>query len=320
MVMRDNISSYNRLRACTDNARSVPNRKVIVSLQPPQDKVEEIRTMKIDTLSVPTALYRLKTYRFLPKTVQEATAQLRCYLASRLTLRLYRKYFPTEFSASRASFMIGENGYSDCEVEFFHLVDRHHFPLDLDYMFDLGSEGERPPDILLVPWANSWWDEPFDQLQTGWQILLLLSGFFNDAYLTDFLGAIEGLSSEVETEIAEFVKSGEYSLKHLKKLCRAAIPPLCHLGDALALILRETGNTWLDTDPESETPFQGACWCEYHYQLIADAFREARELDAWADEVAAWLEGDLNPRVKRILFLMREAQPKADAKRSTPQN
>jgi len=68
-----------------------------------------------------------------------AVEQLGVWAEATRILHLYRQYFPQQFARSTASTSIpihhDERGYSERELEFFHLVDEHLFPLP-EMMFD----------------------------------------------------------------------------------------------------------------------------------------------------------------------------------------
>jgi len=88
-------------------------------------------------LSAATALQRLRGVGFTSACT--AVEQLGVWAEATRILHLYRQYFPQQFARSTASTSIpihhDERGYSERELEFFHLVDEHLFPLP-EMMFD----------------------------------------------------------------------------------------------------------------------------------------------------------------------------------------
>ena len=94
-----------------------------------------------DSCSVSAAITHLKAYQGIPLDVAQAITYLRQFDGRRHLHRLYRVYFPLEWSCSTASVSSDVNGgYSPREEEFLRLVERHLFPLDSDYLVDQADD------------------------------------------------------------------------------------------------------------------------------------------------------------------------------------
>jgi hypothetical protein len=99
-------------------------------------------------LSASAVIEQLRSFRI--GSARSAVAQLATWHESSHILSLYRRYFPRQFARSTTRTQIPiqhhEPGYSDRELEFFTLVDRHLFPLP-EFMFD----AERLPNLPIYP-------------------------------------------------------------------------------------------------------------------------------------------------------------------------
>src|SRR5450755_3288717 len=131
-------------------------------------------------LLLPAALERLKNYHDLPRTTAQALTALKNRLLMNQLLHLYQMYFPDDFRRSEASLRIDEEiGYSPREMEFLRLVGTHLFPLHEDWLPTYVEEvHERFPSIPTCLYARNWWEDP-EAHDPGWQLLLVISGTFD---------------------------------------------------------------------------------------------------------------------------------------------
>lgn len=151
--------------------------------------------------------------------------------ASRL-LRLYRRYFPSEFARSTAGLTIprsrDEPGYSERELEFLRLVDTHLFPLP-DLLFDT----ERLPSIPVYPRGVDWDDAPEN---------LCLA-----------IRAVMALFVEQDFPWSNWlpptlhVEAGELDWAKFKHLCQYGKGAVRQFPLLVELVAHDTGNLWLDT-------------------------------------------------------------------------
>lgn len=261
------------------------------------------------TLSVSGALMRLRYYQ-LPLTFAEATTYLRGLWNSTQLLSLYRHYFPAEFSASTASASLwaqthdkGNSGmvkgclYSPKELEFVRLVDEKLFPLYVDYYLE---EIEERCDIIYIPsFGIDWWQTDISDLESGWQLLLLLADHaqvelsWNDA---------EG-GLELKELLAE-VKDHKLNWDKFKALSQAAGEPLCYLPLALDMLEHNTNNIFLD--PTDEIPAEPLEWCIEDIDYLTEEYRETTTISENAQKVVDWLAA--SPfHFKEVLELWKQA-------------
>jgi len=107
--------------------------------------------------AVPEALVRLSVYRAFPPNVIAAIQWLEKQRAYSEFLPLYLHFFPAEYEASEASSEIDDAwSYSLREIEFFYLVDERLFPLNIDFLSDVGANGERVDVIYPLPYEMPW--------------------------------------------------------------------------------------------------------------------------------------------------------------------
>src|SRR5438552_15061326 len=98
-------------------------------------------------VNVREAISRLAAW--LPPSPDQAVEFLEATLSAGQVLRLYRRFFPRAYRGSRAPahvpLLVGHDetrlGYSPREWEFFALVQRRLFPLNLEWM-QMVCEGE----------------------------------------------------------------------------------------------------------------------------------------------------------------------------------
>lgn len=265
-----------------------------------------------DVFSVSVALSHLKGYRDLPMNTTQAVSYLRQFDSDRPMHRLYRRYFPLRWACSPASLSSTcDDGYSEREAEFMHLVERHLFPLDLDYILDLSDDGTRFERIELLPYASRWWDED-GEFALGWLLLILVSGLLFADEALHRLGDVEDLSPGLRREMAEEIQANPgYSLTRVKVLCFPLFGPLACLPIVLAMLLYNTGNEWLDVSgDDGSLPFDRRVlrWCEQDIDFLASTFRAARSLEDQAQLIVDWLEADHEAHMRAVLEVLRQAR------------
>lgn len=265
-----------------------------------------------NAISLPAALSHLKGYRDLPINGAQAVAYLRQFDADRSIYRLYRKYFPLQWACSTASLSSAcDGGYSPRESEFVHLVDRHLFPIDLDYILDLSEDGTRFERIELLPYAPRWWDEE-GEFALGWVLLILVSGLLYADDALHRLDDVEDLTPRLRRAISEEIQARpEYSLALVRELCWPLFGPLAYLPAGLSMLLYTTGNEWLDVSGnDGSLPFDRHVlrWCEQDIELLRSTFRQARVLEDQAQLLVDWLEADCEIHMWHVLTLLRQAR------------
>ncbi|HEV2662005.1 MAG TPA: hypothetical protein VGU68_15455, partial [Ktedonobacteraceae bacterium] len=120
---------------------------------------------------------------------------------------------------------------------------------------------ERFPYLPTCLYARNWWDEP-EAHDPGWQLLPVISGTLNQRSARALLESIADLDPALRVNIVEaFLAVGvEYDLVHLQAFCMHILSPLSDLAIALSMLLRSTGNHWLDCDGHNEMPYEEVWW------------------------------------------------------------
>jgi hypothetical protein len=268
--------------------------------------------------SVPEALLQLTVYRTIPRNVSEALAWLGTRREYHEFLSLYLHLFPNEYAASEARIEIEEAwSYSPREVELFCLVDEHLFPLDSDAISDAGANGERIEVIYARPYEMPWWYEPHS-LSVGWQVLLLLSGREHHDQSQQKLSGLQCLPPDLLSALVEVAEaltvSPAASVQRVRQICaQEASSSLADLGLALALLLQQTGNPWLDTDPDNEILYEGYLWSIEHVKEIAADYSAAQAIEQRVRVFVEWLEADLLTQTPLCLSIAQVAcSPRGD--------
>lgn len=257
-------------------------------------------------LSVPEALARLAVYRTFPRNVVEAMQWLEKKRGYSEFLLLYLQLFPSEFATSEASIEIEEAwSYSPREIEFFYLVDERLFPLNIDFLSDVGANGERVDVIYPIPYETPWWYEP-EVLSIGWQVLRLFAGVEATQQMRAQLVVIPGLGEDLLAALltlpGKLTMPADRYVAHICQCCEAdPSSPLRDLGLALALLLQRTGNPWLDTDSDNEFLYEGYWWTLEHVKEMAADYRAAQAIEQRVRTLVAWLEADLCMRIPPYL-------------------
>lgn len=167
-----------------------------------------------------------------------AYQRVRRFVAEQQKYLLFQKYFPNEWSASRASlFKTGyyEN-YSQRTNEFFGLVNQHLFPLLSGWNEDPETEFENI-NIFSLNVDFCCEDIEYENLRVSYVAALLF--FSGDEELWEFL------SSNYHLDKEDFPEINRYSFDHIWKLEKTG-----RLGlylNIFEVIDHSTGNPWLDT-------------------------------------------------------------------------
>ncbi len=240
-------------------------------------------------VSAATAIQRLRSFRIIP--AREAIEQLVVWQETSRILLLYRRYFPQQFARSTASTLIpihhNERGYSERELEFFNLIDRHLFPLP-EMMFDM----ERLSSIPIYPQGVDWEDERDNMRLSLRAAMALVSD--DDTMLWE-----AWLPQHLRPE------SGERDWDRFAELCRMVKGLAARFPLLLGLVALGTGNMWLDTTWE-------CCWEEYPWEETAMEYlkkewRKAQRIFAQLNPLLNQM--DKHPRywLKRLVKLWNSA-------------
>ncbi len=268
--------------------------------------------------SVPVAISRLQRLLDMPLDVKEAVRMFWQRQERGMFLFLYRTYFPEDYRLSQESEEIDPGwNYSPREVEFFYLTLDHLLPLlDVEYISQIGAQGERASDMIPVcPYEMPWWSE-FEHLTPGWQYLRLLSGTFTLDEVNDVLPERVGLPENLLADL--FVASRTMSTASPADQTRARRFFLAQdslsagFGRILALYQRQTGIGWLDTHPEDEIPYEGYCWCETHFEGLIQEYHAAQVYEEQANAFANELVNNMS-LLRQLLTMLRQVVPNQTA-------
>jgi hypothetical protein len=240
-------------------------------------------------VSAATAVQRLRSIQFIP--ARDAVAQLGVWLESSRILHLYQKYFPRQFACSTASDAIpiqpGDAGYSMLELEFFHQVDQHLFPLP-ELFFDM----ERHGCIPLYPQGIDWEDQRDDRRLSLRAAMALVSdddAMLWEAWLPPHLRPI----------------SGERDWEHFAELCRREKGFAARFPLLLDFVGLDTGNIWLDSNWEGY--WENYPWEESAMEYLKKEWRQAQRIFAQLNPLLDRM--DKHPRywLKRLVRLWNSA-------------
>ncbi len=240
-------------------------------------------------VSAAKAIRRLQCVRFTPAS--EAVEQLAVWQETSRILHLYRRYFPQEFARSTASTVIpsqgGERGYSDREVEFFHLVDQRLFPLP-DPLFD----SERLPSIPIYPQGLDWEDER-ENLRVSLRAAMALvtddDGILWDAWLPKDLRPASG-----ERDWSRFVQQ-----------CRKAKGRTTRIPMLIQLAAHNTGNMWLDMTWEYS--WEEYLWREDEMEFLIREWRKAQRILAQLNPLLDQMDNHPRYWLRRLVKLWNDA-------------
>src|SRR5437667_3449253 len=122
---------------------------------------------------------------------EEAQAFLELLLSITEMLELYQECFPEEWSHDEEQNVpiLPERGadYSQREVHFFCLVDKHYFPLPIAFLpQDLYGERRLTSHIPIESMGIDLYDDgQYEELPLGWKLILYLLGEVNEEWLSE---------------------------------------------------------------------------------------------------------------------------------------
>jgi hypothetical protein len=212
-------------------------------------------------------------------------------------LRLYQRFFPAEYAASRLRKIprAGE-GYSPAERRFFELVNQHLFPLALPALEDIYPD-DRVERFDGIPLDVCGFDEYDDDSESWRPALRLIYHLWNQSDSdTDSWAA---LLAEVApcAPLPRFVAEPEQHWRidthRLQALCRAFGKPLNGIMALIRRLQLATGTVWLDLTPEM---FWSACqevdWSEANIVWLAQQWKAAQAIDTAVANLWEWLEAE----------------------------
>jgi hypothetical protein len=225
-------------------------------------------------------------------------------------LHLYAALFPYEDAHSCASSYHGApEQLSAKEQEFLQWVDSRLFPLA--HVGQAVETEERPMSMIPAGMGLDWRSlEDLTCLSSGWLLLLLLTPSGDDWLRGDEEIDGEGLSPylNVSVDFTTLLHPHEIDNQKLEQLCRQQPVPVYYLPDCLKLIEADTGNPFIDWGDVLEEAPPECEWTLENVLLLRQQWQEAQPLIARSQQLVAWLEDDLEPRLQQIYQLWNSAK------------
>lgn len=243
---------------------------------------------------------------------QGAVDVLREYKGRLDYLALYAEFFPAQFRASKAPclpsareradyrYNCGDEGWphSEREVEFFHLVDAHLFPLPLWLLDDMAEMWAKVPNMGE---RSDWEDDDPDDFDTAQQ---LAGALINPAWHTP-----EEVAASLGRPVPLFDPQPEQrqpSGEALRKVFGAQAEPLKHFADAWAVMSGNTSNAHID--PQC---LCGSCdvyrWTSEDLTYLAEQYVEKGEIIARVRLLGTWLGKSPRKRIAQVIKLWNHA-------------
>lgn len=218
------------------------------------------------------------------KTVERIVSESRKF-------ELYKRYFPDEWRASRASFV--RRGfyfnYSERANEFFALVGERLFPLFAGWNDDPETDFEEFSIFSLnIDFCCA--DVEYEYISLAYALGLLL--FTNDEEIWEFF------EKNYKVRRKNFPEINDSAHENLWRGVRnSKVEPYLNL---LEIIDHTTGNPWFDT---SSCCVYGDTfdWSEQTIDLLTNSFRKAKRMLDEMDELDTLIKNDPEKMLKRLI-------------------
>lgn len=229
-------------------------------------------------------------------------------------LQLYEQCFPEAFQRDLkqgASILPEAHGYySQCETNFFHLVNTHYFPLPIDF-FPEDEFGERmlaeriPVEAIYLSFDSEY--QEYDELSLGWKLLLYLLNPREEERLR--------LSYDGDDDLFALPlrREGRVSEQLLDLRCSAQGGMLAHLALAAQVITNATESVWLNVTLDE--PCLDAYWTKDDMEALKEEYQLGLDIRAKADAFCAWLEEDPSRHFSLVVRLWNSCILKKPEKR-----
>jgi len=218
----------------------------------------------------------------------------RQYLNSLLSvmhfLRLYEQCFPRELQddlASGATLLPTAPGYySECETNFFHLVNTHYFPLPIESLPE-DMFGERvlaeyiPIEPIYLSFDSD--EQGYEEWSLGWKLLDYLLNPRSEERLRLFYDENDLFSIPIK-------RTGRVDSVLLERRCEVQGGMLAHFALAKQVLMNDTPSVWLNVTLDE--PCMDAYWTKEDMVEIREEYQLGLILRARADAFCAWLEAD----------------------------
>ncbi|HEX9002385.1 MAG TPA: hypothetical protein VGB07_20930 [Blastocatellia bacterium] len=244
---------------------------------------------------IPALAIEYLTCRFI--SPQQAVNRLGDLDEAAALLKIYHRFFPQEFAASRRRVIARAGDLQAALVECLELVSKHLFEIP-DYCFDGWRNEDLPLSYIPIePIFGEWWNDDIEELMPLWQVLLILIGAWEP--------------SDAENELFRTAANAQQQWQdkvidcdRLARLCRRVSEPLCWLNLALLALDHNTGNPWLDAS--YECPITGVEWTTRNVRCLRKNWLEAQQACKQIAQLDEWLNKDA-ARIHSLLALWSQA-------------
>lgn len=239
-----------------------------------------------DTQMIWSEIQALPQGMEIPLSIEEAQAFLELLLSITEMLQLYQERFPDAWSHDEEQNVpiFPERGadYSQREVNFFRMVDKHYFPLPISFLpQDLYGERRLTSHIPIESMGFDLYDdENSEELPLGWQCLLYLLGEVNEEWLSE---------QQVSHDLFEIhVQRANVSEALLILRSEAQGGVLAYLPLAIQMLQNNTESVWLNVTMDD--PCIDALWTKEDMEEISRQYHLALSIRAKAMSFCSWLE------------------------------
>lgn len=235
------------------------------------------------------------TCRFI--SPQQAVNRLGDLDEAAALLKIYHRFFPQEFAASRRRVIARAGDLQAALVECLELVSKHLFEIP-DYCFDGWQNEDLPLSYIPIePIFGEWWNDDIEELMPLWQVLLILIGAWEP-------GDTENEVFRTAANAQQQWRDKVIDCDRLARLCRCTSEPLCWLNLALLTLDHNTGNPWLDAS--YECPITGVEWTTRNVRCLRKNWLEAQQACQHIAQLDEWLNKDA-ARIHSLLTLWARA-------------
>lgn len=229
----------------------------------------------------------LKAYQ-LPLTCSEGISYLEELRQSIIFLPLYQDLFPKAWQNSTTPLLQRFNSceYSEREIEFLELVDKHLFPLD--WLEDAKIDLEKHFEIPVYSHELEWWNADFDDLEFIDRFIL---SFLENGYLQEEWGKYFGFIPN------NLVSASITNYRKLKKLSECKKKPLSFFYDVISIVNHSTDCIWIDITSED---FVSLPWTKDSLLYLSQQWQVAQEYYQKKQQLEEWLQSSINHRIQAV--------------------
>lgn len=268
--------------------------------------MQGITMQRVQAVAVLPAPHRAiaQLVRWLPPAPADALRFLDSILSSAGMLRLYRRLFPNAYHRSKASTHIPlvtsrgaagrletHCGFCAREWEFFGLVARRLFPLNVDWMEEIAAEEGRIECIYLDIPNPTAEEDGMEAYRLPMRAIAAMIGHFAAPDWEAIQDAADiDLPTPLTLQRAEDVSPPvRVHWKRFRRLCRHGSGPMRCVPELIDVVAHDSGNFWVDVDEES-VGYHQFSWTEKEVRWLAREWRAAQEVFRRSNLAMGWLE------------------------------